>query len=150
MISIATIKDIAQLVGVSSATVSRVLNYDKELSVGDDTKKKIFQAAEDLNYTKYKKNQPKAPHTLRLVQWFSEQEELEDIYYLSIRLGIERKAEALKIPLIKESLEELSEKEADGTIALGKFDSQQVQQLAELPGKLLFVDFDALALGQDS
>ena len=35
----ATIKDIAELAGVSIATVSRVLNYDSTLSVGDETKK---------------------------------------------------------------------------------------------------------------
>ena len=34
----ATIKDIAQLAGVSPATVSRVLNYDPDLSVGLATK----------------------------------------------------------------------------------------------------------------
>lgn len=38
----ATIKDIADKAGVSIATVSRVLNYDETLSVGDDTKKKDF------------------------------------------------------------------------------------------------------------
>ncbi len=36
----ATIKDIAEKAGVSIATVSRVLNYDATLSVGDETKKK--------------------------------------------------------------------------------------------------------------
>ncbi|RTK40059.1 LacI family DNA-binding transcriptional regulator, partial [Enterococcus faecalis] len=49
-----TIKDIAEQVGVSSATVSRVLNYDPNLSVTEETKRKIFEAAETLNYTKYK------------------------------------------------------------------------------------------------
>ncbi|HAP4500870.1 TPA: LacI family DNA-binding transcriptional regulator, partial [Enterococcus faecalis] len=43
-----TIKDIAEQVGVSSATVSRVLNYDETLSVSDETKKKIFETAETL------------------------------------------------------------------------------------------------------
>ena len=38
----ATIKDIAKLAGVSPATVSRVLNYDESLSVGDETKRRIF------------------------------------------------------------------------------------------------------------
>ena len=36
--NMATIKDIAEQAGVSSATVSRVLNYDETLSVGDETK----------------------------------------------------------------------------------------------------------------
>jgi LacI family transcriptional regulator len=48
----ATIKDIAQMAGVSIATVSRVLNYDTTLSVSDDTKKRIFEVAEDLSYKK--------------------------------------------------------------------------------------------------
>lgn len=147
---IATIKDIAQLAGVSSATVSRVLNYDQGLSVGDETKKKIFEAAEELNYTKYKKNMPQEKQTIRLVQWFNDQEELADIYYLSIRLGIEHKAEELGYTLLKEPLDQLTDKTADGTIALGKFDQKQIRALGKLEGKLLFVDFDAVADGYDS
>lgn len=50
----ATIKDIAQVAGVSPATVSRVLNYDKSMSVSDETRKKIFDIAEQLNYKKAK------------------------------------------------------------------------------------------------
>ena len=51
----ATIKDIAQTAGVSPATVSRVLNYDKSMSVSDETRKKIFDIAEQLNYKKKQK-----------------------------------------------------------------------------------------------
>ena len=51
----ATIKDIAQLAGVSPATVSRVLNYDPDLSVGLATKQKIFEGTKRLNYTKKRK-----------------------------------------------------------------------------------------------
>lgn len=146
----ATIKDIAQLAGVSPATVSRVLNYDAELSVALETKKKIFEAAEELNYTKYKKNQRTTSQTIRLVQWFSDQEELEDIYYLSIRLGIEKKAEEANVRLIKESFNHLSDQAVDGTIALGKFDEEQIEELASLAGELLFVDFDGIIYGHDS
>ena len=53
--NVATIKDIAEMAKVSSATVSRVLNYDKTLSVSDETRQRIFKAAEKLNYlTKHK------------------------------------------------------------------------------------------------
>ena len=48
----ATIKDIAERAGVSSATVSRVLNFDASLSVADETKKRVFEAAEELDYRK--------------------------------------------------------------------------------------------------
>lgn len=50
----ATIKDIAQKANVSQTTVSRILNYDPTLSVNDETRKRVFTAAEALNYTKHK------------------------------------------------------------------------------------------------
>ncbi|WP_373786392.1 LacI family DNA-binding transcriptional regulator [Jeotgalibaca porci] len=49
---IATLKDIAELANVSTATVSRVLNEDETLSVGDETRQKIWQIAESLDYKK--------------------------------------------------------------------------------------------------
>ena len=48
----ATIKDIAEKAGVSQATVSRVLNQDVTLSVGEDTRSRILRIAEDLHYQK--------------------------------------------------------------------------------------------------
>ncbi|MDT2738675.1 LacI family DNA-binding transcriptional regulator [Enterococcus canintestini] len=146
----ATIKDIAQKANVSPATVSRVLNYDAGLSVGQDTKRKIFEAAEALNYTKYKNKQKKADQVLRLVQWYNDEEELEDLYYLAIRLGIERKAEELNVQLVKESLSELSDTKTDGIIALGKFDAKHIKTLKKMKQPLLFVDYDGMSAGFDS
>lgn len=146
----ATIKDIAKLAGVSPATVSRVLNYDPELSVGIETKQKVFEAAEELNYTKHKKNVKTTKAKIVLVQWYDEVEELEDIYYLSIRLGIEKKADELGFELIKRSLEDLNSEQADGILALGKFTKEQADHLFEVNTNLLFVDFDALDLGYNS
>lgn len=51
----ATIKDIAEKAGVSPASVSRVLNYDATLSINDESKRRIFEVAEELNYTKHQK-----------------------------------------------------------------------------------------------
>ena len=145
----ATIKDIAQKAGVSPATVSRVLNYDPELSVSKETEQKVFEIAEALNYTKHK-NKRRESAVLRLVQWYDSEEELADLYYLAIRLGIEKRAEELNIRLIKEQLSELSDTETQGTIAVGKFDQAQMKQLKKLNEELLFVDFDGLALGINS
>ena len=49
-----TIRDIAKLAKVSPATVSRVLNNDESLNVTNETKRRIFEAAEKLSYTKHK------------------------------------------------------------------------------------------------
>ena len=145
----ATIKDIAQKAGVSPATVSRVLNYDPDLSVSKETEQKVFEIAEALNYTKHK-NKRRESAVLRLVQWYDSEEELADLYYLAIRLGIEKRAEELNIRLIKEQMSELSDTETQGTIAVGKFDQAQMKQLKKLNEELLFVDFDGLALGINS
>lgn len=69
---------------------------------------------------------------------------------MSIRLGIEHKAEELGYTLFKEPLDQLTDKAADGTIALGKFDQKQIEALSKLKGKLLFTDFDASTFGFDS
>ena len=87
----ATIKDIAQEVGVSTATVSRVLNYDETISVNDETREAIFETAERLEYKK-KVVYPKIDKVAFLF-WASNQEELEDIYYRSLYKEIKKQAE---------------------------------------------------------
>ncbi|WP_297080288.1 LacI family DNA-binding transcriptional regulator [uncultured Enterococcus sp.] len=137
----ATIKDIAQRAGVSPATVSRVLNFDTELSVAMETKQKIFEVAEALNYHKHKQKK-KETALIRYVQWYDTEEELADLYYLALRLGIEKKAEELNIRLLKESLDQLSDTEVDATIAVGKFDANQIRLLDNKHHPVLFVDSD--------
>ena len=78
----ATIKEIAQKVGVSPAAVSRVLNYDKNLSVNEETRKAIFRVAEEVGYKK-KVVYPKIDN-VALLFWAANEEELEDMYYKSI------------------------------------------------------------------
>ena len=93
----ATIKDIAQLVGVSSATVSRVLNYDETISVNEETREAIFEAAEKLQYRK-KVVYPKIEN-VALLFWSSDKEELEDIYYRSICEEMRRQAEKRNVQI---------------------------------------------------
>ena len=147
----ATIKDIAQTAGVSPATVSRVLNYDKSMSVSDETRKKIFDIAEQLNYKKSKRQKKTAPqtHRIAIVEWYTELEELDDLYYYSIRLGIEKKAQELGYDIVRifnnDSLSQLEQ--IDGIIAIGKFSSKQVKELEQYSPALVFVDSDTLDQG---
>ena len=74
----ATIKEIAEIVGVSSAAVSRVLNYDEGISVSAETRAAIFAAAEKIGYKK-RVIYPKIDNVALL--YFAEHEdELEDIF----------------------------------------------------------------------
>lgn len=132
----ATITDIASIANVSISTVSRVLNYDPSLSVSEATKRRIFEAAEELNYTKYKKEALPKPdfikkeQTIGLFQWRLNNEELEDIYYMSIRLGVEKKASELNYNVVKiSSLDDAIWNNLAGIIAIGKFDDQIIRKL---------------------
>ncbi len=144
----ATIRDIAKKAGVSPATVSRVLNYDHTLSVSEETKRRVFQTAEALNYTKKSKRRAasqKKKLVIGITQWYSMSQEIADPYYLSIRSGIERACQQLKIEtrtLFRDeqglSLSQLAN--VDGIIAIGKYGPEEVDVLSSVSPNIVFVD----------
>ena len=145
-----TIKDIAKQAHLSSATVSRVLKGDLTLSVSQETRDRIFHTAQELGYTKHiKKQAPQQKGTIGIVQWYTESEELADLYYYSIRASIEQTASLLGYQIIR-SFNDLTNpllQGLDGIIAVGKFSSGQIAELASLSPKLIFVDSDTLTEG---
>ena len=63
----ATLKDIAKRAGVSSATVSRILNQDETLSVTPQTRERVQEIARELNYKK--KSSPSSKTVIGIFQW---------------------------------------------------------------------------------
>ncbi|MGL5553488.1 MAG: LacI family DNA-binding transcriptional regulator, partial [Plesiomonas shigelloides] len=99
----ATLKDIATEAGVSLATVSRVLNDDPSLSVKEETKHRILEIAEKLEY---KTSSAKKAHVAAIPEHhilalynYRQDAEINDPYYLSIRHGIETQCEKLGLQL---------------------------------------------------
>ena len=86
----ATIKEIAEIVGVSSAAVSRVLNYDEGISVSDETRDAIFSTAEKLGYKK-RVIYPKIEN-VALLYFTDNKDELEDDFYRGVREEIIKQA----------------------------------------------------------
>jgi len=146
----ATLKDIAEIANVSVSTVSRVLNYDRKLSVADTTRANVFKAAEELNYKKLKskanlQKKNKEDLLIGIIEWYSMSEELSDPYYLSIRSGIERFCFDRKIQvktIFKEDgkihMDQLSD--VDSIIAIGKYSQKEVKLFSKLTQNIVFVD----------
>ncbi len=138
----ATIKEIAEMAGVSAATVSRVLNFDDTLNVQDETKQRVFEAAERLEYQMRDKKKYKKKLKLGMISSYSLEEELEDTFYLSVRIAIERKLEEegfKKFPVnLGDSVESTSN--LDGLICLGTFSESMVNKVKAFHKPAVFVD----------
>ena len=140
----ATIRDVAKKANVSVATVSRILNNDTTLSTSPETKQRVLNAANELNYIKKKKVISSPNCTIGILQWFSAVQEMEDQYYLMMRHGIEDCCAQNKINIIRkfktdmDYLEALSE--VDGLLCLGKFSKQEIQELKNLTDNIVFLD----------
>ncbi len=78
--------------------------------------------------------------SIGIVQWRMDDEELEDIYYMSIRLGVEKRAAELGCDLLKISnLDESVIQSVDGLLAIGKFTEERVKKLHELHPNLCVI-----------
>ena len=141
----ATIRDIARLAKVSPATVSRVLNLDETISVSLETKQRIFEAAEKLSYQKPSRSAKAAPSSLNigLIHCCNEIEELNDPYFLSIRIGIDEECKTNNLNLIKIYKDDalngyFSTDHFDGIILLGRFEESQVDIFRKLSEHMVF------------
>lgn len=140
----ATIRDVAEKANVSVATVSRILNNDPTLSTSPETKQRVLNAANELGYIKKKKVVSKSNCTIGILQWFSAAQEMEDQYYLMMRLGIEECCAKNKINIIRKFKSDsdylTALKEVDGILCLGKFSKQELTQLKSITSNIVVLD----------
>lgn len=145
----ATLKEIAAKAGVSLATVSRVLNHDTTILVADETKMKIFEVAEELEYKTIKQRKSKTVKTktfkIGIVEMYDTVMQLEDPYYLMLRNVVEKECfesdmEVIKLFKKDDSYEYIGEESLDGIIAIGKFENVEVEMMEKLTKHLIFLD----------
>jgi len=94
----ATLSDIAKIVGVSTSTVSRVLNEQPGIAIPTEKKSLIFQTAEALNYRVKVGKRTVGKNLVRrlgVIGWYNEEWALNIPYYSLIRHGIEKECRAL-------------------------------------------------------
>lgn len=148
----ATIKDIAERAGVSIATVSRVLNYDKTLSITSEKRKLILEVAEELEYEtprnrKNGKSRKRKKHvvSIGILHFLSLETELDDPYYIAIRLGIEKLCmennfQVVKIYKDSPNFTEDVLKKLDGLVVVGKFSKEDLTIIKKSCERVTFVD----------
>lgn len=156
--SMATIKEIAEIVGVSSAAVSRVLNYDEGISVSDETREAIFSIAEKVGYKK-KVIYPKIEN-VALLYFTDNEDELEDVFYRGVREEIVKQAKKMNIHLSiydrKDGMGAIP-KNLNAFIAVGWLTRKEINKLYRICKKGVFIGtspdeklFDAVKPNMDS
>ncbi len=142
-----TIKDIAEKTGLSSASVSRILNHDPTLKVPEATRNRVLEEAKNLGYIKRKFNRRNNYKPLRIgiVQWYSMERELRDPFYLGIRIGTENALNKNNVEIVrffKNDGQKLDLNSLDALICIGKFSKEEIAEFRKTTEHLIFVDMD--------
>ncbi|MNK72929.1 putative HTH-type transcriptional repressor ExuR [compost metagenome] len=155
----ATIKEIAKLANVSSATVSRVLNNDASLSVGEETRDRIFFIAEKMKYKPHRVKRMKQESELSnkqigLLLWVSPDDEKEDPYFSEIRLSIEKRCEELNVSIGKmvrgNYVDPSAFQDMDGLIIVGSVDVEDIHRIFSNQKSVVLVNHLLDVRGYDS
>lgn len=138
----ATLKEISILTGLSSTTVSRILNNDTTLSVKDETKLKVLEAAEKIGYKISSKLNVQEQITFLAIFNYSEELEFNDPYYLSIRFAIEEECKNLNINIEKYYNGHIpkNDKKYDGLLCTGQFSDTDIEKLQKISKNIIFID----------
>ena len=154
----ATIKEIAEIVGVSSAAVSRVLNYDEGISVSEETREAIFATAEKIGYKK-KVIYPKIEN-VALLYFTDNEDELEDVFYRGVREEVIKQAKKMNSRLqIYDRRDGMSviPRDLNAFIAVGWLTRKEINQLYKICPRGVFIGtspdeklFDAVRPNMDS
>lgn len=152
----ATLKDIANLAGVSQGTVSRILNKDITLNVSDKTRENVVKIANELGYRsvaqRYKKTEENKGITLGedvcigIVIMYEMKELQEDIYYL-VMLNLLEKECFLKgwtpVRMYRDdngSFSKSDDRKLEGIIAIGRFSREEISDIRKFSKNIIFLD----------
>lgn len=146
-----TLRQISEVTGFSSATISRVLNNDPSMSVSEATRSKILEAAGKLqyksrNYSSKSKTRyiGEVNRHIAIAEMLSLTEQLWDPYYLFLKnyaaqACIENGVDVTYLISEGESYR-WPERPVDGVLAIGIFSEAQVNNLAAFCPNLVFLD----------
>lgn len=160
----ATLKEIAERTGYSPATISRILSGDRTLSVTEEARRTVLEAAGKLNYNETRSRRGRNPKTvlrIGLADMLTPAQQLDDPYYLYLSNYVKQGAMEKKYALTQ--LERRNDlfvapvgEELNGIIAVGLFTAKQIESLAAISPNIVFLDsspfesrFDSVVLGYE-
>ena len=157
----ATQKEIARIAGVSSATVSRVLNQDPSLNVTRETRQRVLETARELGYrTVQQRYQPGSPpeetgsapwqsggeRRIGIAQMFEKQQLLEDIYYMILKNVLDEvcfERHWSTVMLFRNDQGRFVKNDdlpLDGIVAIGRFTQAEIQDFYCYTENIVFLD----------
>ena len=142
----ATLKEIAERTGYSPATISRILSGDQTLSVTEDARRAVLEAAGKLNYNETRSRRGRNPKTVLrvgLADMLTPAQQLDDPYYLYlsnyVKQGCLEKRYALtSLERRNDLFVAPSGEDLNGIIAVGSFTTKQIESLAAISPNIVF------------
>ncbi len=160
----ATLKELSERTGYSTATISRVLNGDASFSVPEEVKRRILEEADKANYHETRSRRGRTPKSLLRIgvaEMLTPAQQLNDPYYLYlgnyvrqgcidkkyVRIPLEPRGEGFALP---------RGEKLDGIVAIGYFSIAQIDSLSKLSPNVVFIDsspfeskFDSVVVGYE-
>ena len=157
----ATLKEIAHIAGVSSATVSRVLNQDPSLSVTRETRQRVLDAAKELGYRTVQQRYPAAgtwegpdepprqgreERRIGIAQMFEMQQLMEDIYYMILKNMLDEvcfERHWSTVMLFRNEQGHFVKNDdlpLDGIVAIGRFTQGEIEDFHGYTENIVFLD----------
>lgn len=134
----ATIKEIAQLAGVSSATVSRVLNQDEKIVVSQEVRSQILKIADELKYTTPKMRHAQKKIIIGVADWHIVRLNHPDIRLAHAEFGAAEFCQKMNVSMQRIVYGE--EQQLDGIIAFCSFSEQEMNFLRRQSDTILLVN----------
>ncbi len=160
----ATLKELSERTGYSTATISRVLNGDVTFSVPEEVRRKILEEAGKTNYHETRSRRGRTPKSLLRIgvaEMLTPAQQLDDPYYLYlgnyVKQGcIDKKYACMQLESRGEGYLLPRGEKLDGIVAIGLFSVAQIESLSNLSKNIVFVDsspfesrFDSVVLGYE-
>ena len=139
--SMARLKDVAELAGVSQTTVSRVLNKDEKLSVTPEVKMRIFKIASQLGYSSPRQRRAaelKEKLVIGVADWRIIRPDRPNVRLQSLALMVQVINDKYEVEFIR--LVYGTPQAVDGIIAFGVFQPEEITFLHSLSYVIVFVN----------